>query len=166
MKIRSSLVAAALLLCAGCANVRHEARCSDGLLDFAWALAGGPRRDVVPVERFSDHAGEIVTAHAEAAGPSSTRVSGTVRPGFDYSKTTHAHIDVKVIGADNRLIAALATDYFPRPIPRDYRGQPSRGSFSARLPLVPAAGSTIRVAFHQTRRADCEFAHPPAIGKP
>lgn len=155
-----------ILLCslnAGCANVGRVAQRSDGLLDFVAALAGRPRRDVVPVERLSGRAGEIVTAHAESVRPGRTRVSGTVRNGFGYSDTTHAHVDVKVLAPGTRmLIAALATDYSPRPVPHDHRGQPRRATFSARLPFVPAAGSTIQVAFHQSRRADCEFDRPDA----
>lgn len=162
MNIRSSFLSLlALAVCglgAGCSpTLSGEAQRSDGLLDFAGALAGHPRRDVVPVERLSDRAGEIVTARAEAVSPRETRVSGTVRNGFGFAEVRHAHVDVKVLGAGNRLVAALATDYFPRPIPVDYRGQPRRGSFSARLPFVPAAGSTIQVAFHHASRGECEF---------
>ena len=158
-------LATILLLCfaaGGCADVDQAARRSDGLLDFLGALAGCSHQDVVPVERISGRAGEIVTAHAEAAGSGRTRVAGSVRNGFGFSGVCDSHVDVKVLGEGRRLVAALATDFFPRPIPADYRGQPRRAFFSARLPFVPAAGSTIQVAFHQKSRRECEFDHPAA----
>ena len=149
------LSALALLFCglgAGCGpTLSRRSQRSDGLFDFVGALAGRPRRDVVPVERFSGRAGEIVTAHAEAVGTGGTRVSGTVCNGFGYGGVYQAHIDVKVLGAGHRLVAAFTTDYSPRPIPVDYRGQPRRATFSARLPFVPAAALPSRSPF--TRRA-------------
>lgn len=156
------LSALALALCglgSGCnPTLSREAQRSDGLFDFAGALAGHPRRDVVPVERISGRAGEIVTAHAEAIGPAgSTLVSGTIRNGFGFSEVHNAHVDVKVLGADRRVVNAMATEFFPRPIPSDYRGHPRRAFFSARLPFVPAAGSTIQVAFHPTPQGECEL---------
>lgn len=142
---------------AGCANVGYEAKHADGLLDFVGALAGNPHRDVAPVERVSSRAAEIVTAHAEAAGPGHTHVSGTLRNGFGFSGIYDAHVDVKVLGANRRLITAHATSYSPRPIPSDYRGQHRRASFSARVPIVPPAGSIVQVSIHETRQEDCEF---------
>ena len=149
-------------LCAGCANLGREAQRSDGLLDFVVALAGHPRLDVVPVERISGRAGEIVSAHAEVDRRGGTYVSGTLHNGFGYSDVQDAHVDVRVSGSDRQLIAALATDYFPRPIPRDYHGTIGRASFSVRLPFVPAAGSTIQVIYHQTDRQECRTAQPSA----
>lgn len=149
-------------LCAGCANLGRAAQRSDGLLDFVVALAGHPRLDVVPVERISGRAGEIISAHAEVDHWGGTYVSGTLHNGFGYSDVQDAHVDVKVIGRDRQLIAALATDYFPRPIPRDYHGTIGRALFSVRLPFVPTAGSTIQVIFHQIDRQECGFVKPIA----
>ncbi len=145
-------------LCAGCANLGRETQRSDGLLDFVVALAGHPRQDVVPVERFSGRAGEIVSAHAEADQRGGTYVSGTLHKGFGYSGVQDAHVDVKVLGRDRLLIAALATDFLPRPIPTDYHGITGRAWFSVRLPFVPTAGSTIQVIYHQIDRQKCGFA--------
>lgn len=145
---------------AGCANVGYEARHADGLLEFAGALAGNPHRDVAPVERVSGRAVEFVNAHAEAAGPGHTRVSGTLRNALGSGGIYNAHVDVKVLGADRRLLTGHATGYSPRPIPGDYRGQPRRASFSARLPIVPPARSVVQVSLHETRQEDCEFNRP------
>lgn len=126
---RTSLVFAVPVLCwlyAGCANVERAAQRSDGLLDFVQALVGHPRRDVVPVERFSRRSGGIVSAHAEIDHRGGTCVSGTLHKGFGYEGEYDAHVDVKVFGTDRRLIAALATDFFPRPIPNDYHGMTGR----------------------------------------
>lgn len=134
----------------GCANVNREAQHSDGLIDFVVALAGHPRKDVVPVERFSDRAGEIITAHAEVDRRGGTYVSGMLRSGFGYEDVDDAHIEVKVIGPDRRIVAALTSEYFPNPIPNGYHGTPGRASFSVRLPFVPSVGSTIQVSFRRT----------------
>ena len=150
----------------GCANLGKEARRSDGLIDFIPALAGHPRKDVVPVERCSGRAGEIVTAHAEADRAGSTYVSGILQQRVGYGGIYNAHIDVKVLGPDRGLVTALATDYFPRPVPNSYRGHTGRSSFSTQLPFIPTPGSTVQVAFHQVSLADCEFHQPGGVVRP
>ena len=140
----------------GCANLRREAQRSDGLLDFVQALVGHPRVDVVPIERVSGRAGEIVTAHAEADRKGGTYVSGTLHNGFGYSEIYDAHIDVNVLGTNRQLVSTLSTDYFPRPIPITYHGMTGRAWFSVRLPFVPPAGSTVQVVFHQDASGLCK----------
>ncbi len=165
MNIPSIRVIVGFLLCglsAGCISVQRSAERSDGLLDFVAALVGHPRQDVVPVERFSGRAGEIVSSHAEADRRGGTYVSGTLHNGLGYSDIHNAHVDVRVLGRNRRLIAALATDFFPRPIPNDYHGTIGRAWFGVRLPFVPAAGSTIQVIYHQTDRQECRAAQQSA----
>ena len=135
----------------------REAQRSDGLLDFLGALGSHPRPDVVPVERVSGRAGTIVAAHAEADGSDGTQVTGILHKGFGYGGVYNAHIDVKVLGPNRQLITGLATNYFPRPIPNDYRSKIGRSWFSTRLPLVPKTDSTMQVAYHPIAQADCEF---------
>lgn len=158
-----------LALCAstvGCANVNRTAQRSDGLLDFVWSLTVRPRRDVVPVEVRSGRAGEILTAHAEATSSRAMYVSGTLKNGFGYGDIFDAHIDVEVFDPARKLVAATATDYSPRPIPNDYHGTPGRASFGIELPSVPAAGSRVRVVYHQIALADCKISRAQPVPEP
>ena len=70
------------------------------------------------------------------------------------------HIDIAVVGPEGDIIEQVSTKYVPRIIPRrKMRGM--RGSyFEVRLPDVPPAGSTVRIAYHRTaisadRTLDC-----------
>lgn len=150
------------LFATGCASSKlgREAQNSDGFFDFAWAVAGHPRKDVVPVQRISARGGEITTAHAESAGEGQTRVSGIVKKDFGYGAIEDAHIDVRVLGPGGRLIAGQATTYFPRPIPADYHGTIGRSHYSAKLSFIPPPDSTVQVAFHNSPLEKCEFALP------
>ncbi len=148
------------LLCAGCANLGREAQRSDGLADFVQAVAGHPREEVVPVERFSERSGEIVAAHAEADHRGGTYVSGILHKGFGYEGVSDANIHIKVFGSDRQLIAALTTDFFPRPIPNDYHGTIGRAWFGVRLPFVPPAGSTIQVSYRRTGQEEFKVSPP------
>ena len=150
MNIRLLCLGAASLLCAGCANIAREAQRSDGFLDFVVAIAGRPRKDVVPVERVSERTGEIVSAHAEVDHRGGTYVSGILHKGFGYEGVYDAQIDVKVLDSDRQLVTSLTTDFFPRPIPNDYHGTIGRAWFSVRLPFVPTPGSTIQVIYRRT----------------
>ena len=73
---------------------------------------------------------------------------------------SEAHIDVKVLAADRRPVAAVATDYTPRPIPETYRSVVGRSHYGVRLPFVPQPGTTIQVFCHRTKLADCPYRHP------
>ena len=140
MNIRLLCLGAASLLCAGCANMAREAQRSDGFLDFVVAIAGRPRRDVVPVERFSERTGEIVSAHAEVDHRGGTYVSGILHEGFGYEGVFDAQIDVKVLDSDRQLVTSLTTDSFPRPIPNDYHGIIGPGVVQRPAPLRADSG--------------------------
>lgn len=157
------LASCSLALCslfAGCAssNLGRQAQNSDGFFDFAWAVAGHPRKNVVPVQRISARGGEIATAHAEATGGGSTRVSGIVKNDFGYNATEDAHVDVRVLGPGGRLVAGRATTYFPRPVPATYHGVVGRSYYSVKLAFLPSPDSTVQVAFHNAPLEECEFA--------
>ncbi len=166
MNIRLVCLGAVCFLCAGCANLAREAQRSDGFLDFVVAIAGRPRKDVVPVKRVSEQAGEILTAHAEVDHRGGTYVSGMLRSGFGYEGVFDAHVDVKVFGPDRLLITTLVTDYSPRPIPNDYHGTPGRAWFSVRLPFVPTPGSSIVVSFHRSVQQELEFTRSDSYKQP
>lgn len=162
----SFAVFTALALCwsgTGCTSeVGRKAQNSDGFIDFVGALVGRSRPDVVPVERVSNRMVEIVTAHAEAGPGGTTYVSGVLKRGFEMGDDGDAHIDVQVLAADRRPVAAFATDFTPRPIPATYRSVVGRSYYVVRLPFVPQPGATIQVLCHRTRLADCPHRHPLA----
>lgn len=140
---------------AGCSSpLAQRAQNADGMLGF---IFGSPGPNVVPVERVSKAGGQIATAHAVADGKG-LRVSGLVRKGGLGEPPRGSHIDVLVLDARGHTTAAVATDYFPRPIPRQTsRGGMGNAHYATRFPFVPHAGSTVRVVFHGTAKAQCEF---------
>ena len=145
----------AAFLIAGCASpLARRAQNSDGLLGFVF---GSPGPDIVPVERVSKAGGEIATAHAVADGRG-LRVSGLVRKAGMHQPPRGSHIDVLVLDARQKMTAAVAIDYFPRPIPRQHsRGGMGNAHYAVPLPFIPHPGSTVRVVFHGTSKAQCEF---------
>ena len=145
-----------VLTVAGCSTpLNQRAQCADGLLGF---IFDSPGLDLVPVERVSKAGGQIATAHAVADGKG-LRVSGFVRKAGVGEPPHGSHLDVLIVDARGDTTAAVATDYFPRPIPRQTsRGGMGHAHYSTRLPFVPHAGSTVRVVFHGTSKAKCEFA--------
>ena len=70
------------------------------------------------------------------------------------------HIDIAVVGPEGAILEQLSTRYVPRIIPR-WKMRGMRGSyFEVRLPDVPPAGSTVRIAYHKNaipagRTLDC-----------
>ena len=70
-----------------------------------------------------------------------------------------SHVDVLVVDANGKTIAAVATDYLPRHIPRRIRGSRGTSHYVTRLPSVPPPSSSVRVIFHGTKRSNCAIAH-------
>ena len=70
------------------------------------------------------------------------------------------HIDIAVFGPEGEILEQVSTDYVPRIIPR-WKMRGMRGSyFEIRLPDIPPAGSTVRIAYHRNavsadRTLDC-----------
>lgn len=153
LALRLTVATACAISAAGCSStLTQRAQNADGMLGF---IFGSPGPDVVPVERISKAGGEIATAHAVADGPG-LRVSGLVRKAGLHQPSRGSHIDVLVIDARGATTAAVATDYFPRPIPRQHsRGSMGNSHYAVRLPSLPPAGSTVRVIFHGTSKAEC-----------
>jgi hypothetical protein len=155
--LRLTTVLALGFTLAGCASpLAQRAQRADGLLGFIFDYPGP---DLVPVERVSKAGGEIATAHAVADG-SQLRVSGLVRKGGMHDPPYGSHIDVLLLSARGKVIASTATDYFPRPIPRQHsRGGMGNSHYVARLPAIPPPGSTVQVIFHGAKQSDCPHAH-------
>lgn len=151
--LRLALVFACAISASGCSStLTQRAQRADGLLGF---IFDSPGPDLVPVERISKGGGEIATAHAVAEG-SGLRVSGLVRKAGLHQPPRGSHIDVLVSDARGATTAAVATDYFPRPIPRQHsRGGMGTSHYAVRLPSLPPAGSTVKVIFHGATKAEC-----------
>ena len=132
----------------------ERAQRADGLLGF---IFDSPGPNLVPVERVSKAGGNIATAHATADG-AQLRVSGLVRKAGLGEPPRGSHIDVLVLDARGKTTAAVATEYFPRPIPRrTSRGGMGNAHYSTRLPFIPPPGSTVRVVFHGISKTECEL---------
>lgn len=149
-----SIGSALLLFAAGCSSpVAQRAQRADGLLGFVF---DSPGRNIVPVERFSTNGGTVVTAHATAS-ETQLRVSGIVRRG-SAEPPPGSHIDVLVLDARGHITATAATEFLPHPPPHpSSRYGPGNAHYSARFPLIPANGSTVRVVFHGISKRQCAF---------
>lgn len=147
------VIAALCALTAGCNTpLAERAKRSDGLLGLVF---NSPGPDTVPVERVSQGAGEIVTAHAVAPGHSLV-VSGIAGRVLLHEPRYGSHVDVFVLDASGKTTQAVATPYLPRTLPNDSsRSGRARAQYAVILPGVPAAGSTVRVAFHGVSPKDC-----------
>lgn len=155
--LRLTLVLALALTVAGCNSpLGQRAQRADGLMGF---VSDSPGPDSVRVQRVSKGGGEIVTAHAVADG-AHLRVSGLVRKAGMHQPPYGSHVDVLVVDARGHTTAAVATDYFPRSIPRQTsRGSMGNAHYVTRFPFVPHAGSSVRVILHGTPKSKCEFGH-------
>lgn len=153
LKISGS-IATAVVACGCSSPLNQRAQRADGLLGF---IFDSPGADIVPVERVSKAGGHIATAHATPAG-TQLRVSGLVRKASLPQPPLGSHIDVFVLDARANTTAAVATDYFPRPIPREHsRGGRGNAHYTTRFPFIPPAGSTVRVVFHGSSKTKCEL---------
>ena len=90
-------------------------------------------------------------------------VGGFVEKKFGYSGgSANSHLDVIVLNQDGQSLSTTPTNYFPRPIPANYRGRIGRATYAESLPSIPPAGSKIRVFHHQSSIKECREARLPA----
>lgn len=140
----------------GCSSTLvQRAQRADGLFGF---MADYPGADVIPVERISRGSGEIVTAHAHVHR-GELLVSGLVGRSSLHDPPYGSHIDVLVIDAGGKTVAAQAADYLPRHFPRRIRGNRGYSHYVTRFSTIPPAGSTVKVIFHGAPRTLCAL-HP------
>jgi len=67
------------------------------------------------------------------------------------------HVDVAIISPEGKSLEQVSTYYNPRIIPRKRGHRRLHGSgFEVRLPVIPPAGSTIRVAYHRSAKSESE----------
>lgn len=78
-------------------------------------------------------------------------VSGKVKRDTGHAMALGGHVDVAVYGPEGRMLEQVSVSYLPGDL-QQFKSQRRMGaSFSARFPTMPPQGSTIRVAFHETR---------------
>lgn len=146
------------LLFTGCAQADTGLAPTDGLGEFALALAGREPRDLYPVERISGGSGKIATGHARK-DVRGVLVSGYVEKlGPGEVTAAWSHVDVVVLDSKGRPSQRVATRFFPTEVPSTQRGITGRSGYSVILPSLPPVGSTVQVAFHQTPITQCESA--------
>lgn len=140
----------------GCATADSKLAQSDGLGEFAMALAGRGQTDIYPVERISGGSGKIATGHArkDAHGVFVTGYVEKLGPG--WVTAAWSHVDVVVLDSKGRPSQKATTKFFPSTVPNTQRGITGRSRYFVRLPSTPPAGSTVQVAFHQTPMSQCE----------
>ena len=68
-----------------------------------------------------------------------------------------SHVDVIVLDSRKRVVETTTVNYLPRDIPHGQRGTFPQSHFTARLAVLPAAGSTVKVVFHGALKSECEF---------
>lgn len=95
-------------------------------------------------------------------------VSGRVEPAFGYYYPFvggNSHLDVDVLDPQDRLVRRVTTTYSPWPIPITHHSVPGRATYAVRVPVVLAAGDTVRVSHCHARMEDCptgQRAVPPS----
>lgn len=139
---------------AGCASpLVQRAQRAGGLLDF---LAGNPGEIAVPVEIINGGSGRIEAARMRVHGGTAF-VSGFVRRAFPGAPRPSAHVDVMVVDARQHLAETQQADYLPRAIPSGQHGGFAHSSFTVRLAAPPLPGGTVKVMFHDSPKATCDF---------
>jgi hypothetical protein len=151
----AALTTSAALLIGCSSSLSQRSQRADGLLGFIFDFPGP---DILPVERVSGSGGEIITAHATADGRQ-LRVSGLVRKASLSEPPRGSHIDILVHNPRGKIIASVATDYFPRDFPPRIRGNPGNVHYVAHFSKIPPAGSTVQVIFHAVKKTACPYAH-------
>ena len=147
------IVAMAAMVFAGCASSTwQQAQHSDGLIDFV--LGGSKAEMPVAVEKVSGGGGSVASAHVRAY-KSGVFVSGMVRRRSIGDPPAGSHIDVIVLDAKRRRVAATAVNYLPHEIPHGKRGAIPQSHFTARLVALPPADGIVQVLFHGTPKSKC-----------
>ena len=154
--IISGIAALSVLALGGCADLNRKLAHSANVTEVAMSSGGDANTDVWRVEKVSVGSGKISTGRAskDAHG---VFVSGYVeRLGPGRETGAWSHIDVAVVDSSGRTLHQAAAKFFPSEVPATQRGITGRSRYFVRLPIVPPAGATVRVAFHQSPRAECE----------
>ena len=132
-----------------------KAQRTDGLIDFIATLAGQSVEDALPVERVSNHSGQITTAHVRA-NADGFFVSGLVGKNSLIEPPWGSHVDVILLDSKQRVLESVTTRYQPRDIPRSIRGGFPHSRYVAKLRTPhPPAGSTVRVVFDGRPESAC-----------
>ena len=60
-----------------------------------------------------------------------------------------SHVDVLVMDRRGKVLESAMTSYLPRDIPGGQRRRFPQSHFTARLKVLPPAGATVKVSFHE-----------------